>query len=444
MDCQKCVNPVTTLDGTSCLYCQKMTHITCLGLTEFYGSKALAKPEIHHICSVCTPIVKTLITLDNINKMRIASPTPQANTTITPLVLPTLPSLKLTHTPLQTANLPPVSQNPSLLSPKATSLIPNAISLASNPSPLASPVLPFQLTATKSSTQSLLSIPPPPLSPSLLGAAALPLTSRNFTFAKSFSPVNQPTPFNSSNSLQYISPVLNRALYKPFSSNLDGAVLKNKMDSISRNIHVGDSDLNNMYNSRLKNFGQGAISKTKNTTTNKTKYKSLDILLVGDSLTRFQSENLTYATGKNVLGVCLPGAGIEYVSNTLKNNQELHKGVIVQVGTNDIGKLNETDIKYKYIKLLNNMKNRRGGSILIGILPRGCPEEKSWNQDAKYINKWLEQECGNRGINFVDMWENYWGDWSMYTKDAVHQSRKGKMVIVNKIQELIKSKCFLA
>ena len=199
----------------------------------------------------------------------------------------------------------------------------------------------------------------------------------------------------------------------------------------------------NLNNNNIKiDNAEETILKINNKDTEK---DNTDIFVVGGSTSRHLAENLRKKTGKHATGFILPGGRIENVVHKLRNTSEIHNTLIVQVGTNDIGKLKEDNIKFKFRALLNEMKNRRLGSVFIGILPRATvyEEEPFRNKDAQYINNWLKNECHIRGIKFLDQWDQFFGNWSMYGRDGFHLSKKGKDVLAKNITNLLNENNFL-
>ncbi len=45
---------------------------------------------------------------------------------------------------------------------------------------------------------------------------------------------------------------------------------------------------------------------------------------------------------------------------------------------------------------------------------------------AQMINAKVKTLCNNKGVKFVDFWDSYIENWSLYTRDDVHLSRNGK------------------
>ena len=231
-------------------------------------------------------------------------------------------------------------------------------------------------------------------------------------------------------------------------------ILKNKLDILKqqndREKQILDSDKDNeLKNNHNENNIKVNSKKNKgNNIKNKNNRKKDDtnkIFVVGDSMSRHLSENLRNKTGKDATGYTLSGGTIVNAVQTLRNSSETHDTLVVQVGTNDIGRLKEDDIKFKYRALLDEMKNRRLGSVLIGILPRGTvyKEEPFRNNDAFYINKWLENECNIRNIKFLDQWDIFYGNWSMYGRDGFHLSKLGKNKLAQNLVKLLQENNFL-
>ena len=369
LECRLC-NDTKDASKTSCLYCDSWAHITCIGLTEIYGTKALENPYVHYICAFCTPVIKNLIKLDHIKD--VFNPTPKSSPTPNP-----------TFTTFSASAADSVS----------------------------SPILNTK-TTSKLNSQTLPSLP-------------LPLFSRS-------------TPHSSYVTPPYVSPIFNKA-YKTQPVNV-----KNKFDAL-------DSDLD--LNKSVPHYSNtGTIDKNKNRAVqtngaNKNTYRNTNkkvnrvgTYVIGDSISRNLAENLGKITGKSCLGEPQPGGGVEKVIKKIRSSKTEHDTLVVQVGTNDIGILKESDIKFKFRALLEDMKNRRQGAVLVGILPRAWYNhdyEDFTNKEALYINKWLVNECRIRNIKFLDLWDRFHGDWSLYGADGLHLSKNGKNVLAQKVANII-------
>ena len=414
---RKCNLSLTNNTFTSCIYCELPVHIKCLGLTESYGTKALEHPEVYHICINCKVTVHDLIKKNKDQKMR--------NDTINDALNKSLNYISSTPT---STNISPFSF-PSPLLPNHSPSAPDLTSNSPSAPDLSSSTLlhtPLNSTVISAPTPNFLN--PKPSAPNQSNLTLLPTPTPSIT--------------------KYLSPILDRIHRSP----IDPVVLNNRF-SILADEQQTTQEIR--QNNVVRNIGNTNthknISIKKNTNVrnnlNNENFRintvDFNIKIIGDSMVKYQAETLKYKTGKDVEGTCLPGAGIAEITRTLQHTNTHHSGLVTQVGTNDIGYKEEIEIKQNYRALLNTMKQCRGGAILIGILPKGGDKYGLFNDDAYYYNQWLKQECIGRGIIFLDFWRKFYNDWSMYGKDGIHASRKGKKYIVNQINEEIVSKSFL-
>ena len=368
LDCKKVVD----VCGTSCLYCDKWIHITCIGLTEVYGSKALDNPYVHYMCPLCIPIVKNLIKIDHIKDI--------FNSTQSSPIPKPAPSVNLLT---------------SSLSMHDTTSPPTSFASVS------SPIL-HARTSSKSAPQTLLSLPPP-------------LFSR-------------PPPHFAHSNPPYVSPI--------FRTNpID---IKNRFNVLDPDLDLNKNVFSRNSGSISKSVSSNVSGKIKAKINKRKTDDSVNILVIGDSMSRNLPENLIKHSGKSSTGRPCPGEGVEGIVKKLRETNIEHDTLVIQVGTNDIGKLSEDDLKFKFRALLNDMRNRRNGAILVGILPRGTVYEdgKYTNNDAYYINNWLKKECKLRDIKFLDLWDKFFGNWSMYGRDGVHLSRRGKDILAKNVASL--------
>ena len=119
---------------------------------------------------------------------------------------------------------------------------------------------------------------------------------------------------------------------------------------------------------------------------------------------------------------CLPGARAKDVTERL---QDILKGegeqaeVIVHIGTNDIGRKRDEDLKSEYRELGRRLKCRTSLVVISGQLPMPCASE-SRNRKIRQMNAWLESWCSGQGFRFVDHWDLFWGRADLFKRDGLH------------------------
>ena len=159
-----------------------------------------------------------------------------------------------------------------------------------------------------------------------------------------------------------------------------------------------------------------------------------EVELFGDSMIRDQHRLLKKRTNRKCAGFCYPGAGVEKISSVLVE-QSGSCPVIVSVGTNNVKTVPSEILKQKYLKILEQLQERRNG-ILCGILPR-MKEKSEWCSRAIGLNNWLSQECSHRDIVFVDLWHKFIRSPWLYSRDGIHLNYEGKTFFSDVLGELL-------
>ena len=162
-------------------------------------------------------------------------------------------------------------------------------------------------------------------------------------------------------------------------------------------------------------------------------------VFVGDSIVRKTDRVLN--KGDDVV-VCLPGAKIEAITESVKNIVGSGKGgsVLVHVGTNNVER-DTTAIVRKYRQLVRTLKQTRVEQVILsGILPvMGRRGHKYRNCRGMAINMLVQKLCREQEVGFVDLWGSFVGRADMYMKDGLHLSGKGAEVFADKLSAAVDS-----
>ena len=152
-------------------------------------------------------------------------------------------------------------------------------------------------------------------------------------------------------------------------------------------------------------------------------------VFMGDSILR--KTDKTLSKGEYVV-VCLPGARIEHVTDSVENVLGHGQGgsILVHVGTNNADREGTTRIVQRYRQLVGKLKKTRVEQIILsGILPviggRGATYR---NCKRMAINALVEQMCEEEGVGFLDLWGRFVGKEDMCVRDGLHLSGKGAAV----------------
>ena len=146
----------------------------------------------------------------------------------------------------------------------------------------------------------------------------------------------------------------------------------------------------------------------------------------------------------DVVVVCLPGAKIEAITESVKNIVGSGNGgsVLVHVGTNDVEREGTTAIVKKYRQLVvRTLKQTRVEQVILsGILPvMGRRGHKYRNCRGMAINMLVQKLCREEEVGFVDLWGSFVGRADMYMKDGLHLSGKGAAVFADKLSAAVDS-----
>ena len=163
-------------------------------------------------------------------------------------------------------------------------------------------------------------------------------------------------------------------------------------------------------------------------------------VFVGDSIVTKTDRVLN--EGDDVV-VCLPGAKIEAITETVENIVGSGKGgsILVHVGTNNVEREGTTAIVRKYRNLVRTLKQTRFEHVILsGILPViGRRGHRYRNCRRMAINMLVEKLCREEEVGFVDLWGSFVGRVDMYMKDKLHLSRKGTAVLADGLSAAVDS-----
>ena len=157
-------------------------------------------------------------------------------------------------------------------------------------------------------------------------------------------------------------------------------------------------------------------------------------LVIGDSTVMGTDRRVGGKGRDSGLVCCLPGAGVQDISErvfkTLRGEGEQPQ-VIVHVGTHDIGKLREGDIKQRFMELGWKLKAKSNRVVISGLLP--VPRDSlEKNKERESLNSWLKGWCTKEGFRYLNNWGSFWGRWDLYKRDGLHLNQRGSNILGGK------------
>lgn len=163
-----------------------------------------------------------------------------------------------------------------------------------------------------------------------------------------------------------------------------------------------------------------------------------DVLLVGDSLVRGQSDEFCRGKPRRKLR-CYPGRKIqditERVDHLVENSTEDTLFVSV-AGTNNLHTDSSTDILDKYRELMKEFADRRRRIAVCSILPRYDVGTDTFRK-MSVVNRQLQALCRQEGMYFFDLWHHFCSDRTLYARDGIHLNCVGKARLGRVIGECI-------
>ena len=151
------------------------------------------------------------------------------------------------------------------------------------------------------------------------------------------------------------------------------------------------------------------------------------LVLVGDSLIRHQDEEFCKQGPRRKI-FCYPGKKIEDISEKVDNlvADSSERTVFAYfVGTNNVKTGRSEDIVKKYKALISKLQESRRRSVICGMIPRYDVDSLTLSRMIG-LNTRVEDLCKKNGVMFVDVWDHFNRDRSLYGKDELHLNSVGK------------------
>ena len=129
--------------------------------------------------------------------------------------------------------------------------------------------------------------------------------------------------------------------------------------------------------------------------------------------------------------VCLPGAGIEHVTQRVEPIMRRGNGgsILIHIGTNNADNEGTTAIVDKYRSLRRKTKQARVGQMIVsGILPVFVNRIR-WYRISKRmaVNGMAKRLCKEEEVGYVDLWDSFVGREEMYVRGGLHHAIAAEM-----------------
>ena len=149
--------------------------------------------------------------------------------------------------------------------------------------------------------------------------------------------------------------------------------------------------------------------------------------LIGDSLIRQQLTEFCGRVKEKRRLFCVPGAGVDDVTDLFDQVSEEATNeslFVLHTGTNDVRTTRSEDLLDKYRKLIQQYKTKSNRIMISGVLPRVAADNVFYSK-AFSLNNRLETLCKEHGIEFVNMWNDFYNKTGLFQEDGLHLSSVG-------------------
>ena len=154
-----------------------------------------------------------------------------------------------------------------------------------------------------------------------------------------------------------------------------------------------------------------------------------EVRLIGDSLVRSQLNEFLARAPATRKRFCIPGGRVQDVIEKVKEVTDQAPATttyVIHVGTNDIQdpKSKSEELLDKYRQMIKAYKEKSSKVILSGIIPRTQAGQRFYSF-ASSINRRLANLCSEENIGFVNTWDHFYYDDSLFSIDGLHLSQIG-------------------
>ena len=149
--------------------------------------------------------------------------------------------------------------------------------------------------------------------------------------------------------------------------------------------------------------------------------------LVGDSMIRQQLTEFCGRVKRRRRVFCMPGAGIDDVTvmkDKVSEEATADTLFVIHAGTNDVRKTRSEELLDKYRKLIQQYKTKSSNIMISGVLPRIAADDLFYSK-AFSLNSRLRNLCKDHGVEFVDMWNDFYNQNGLFHTDGLHLSAVG-------------------
>ena len=152
-----------------------------------------------------------------------------------------------------------------------------------------------------------------------------------------------------------------------------------------------------------------------------------EVRVVGDSIVRGLLTEFCARAPTTRRRFCIPGGGVQDVIdsvNEVTDQAPANTTYVIHVGTNDVQRIRSEELLDKYRQMIRAYKVNSSKVILSGIIPRRHAGNRFYSI-ASSINRRLANLCSQESIGYVNTWDHFYYDSSLYSSDGLHLNQVG-------------------
>ena len=149
--------------------------------------------------------------------------------------------------------------------------------------------------------------------------------------------------------------------------------------------------------------------------------------LIGDFIVRGQLEEFCGRARATRRRLCMPGGRLDDITAACdeaaagSTNDTLF---IIHAGTNDVLHTRSEELMEKYKRMIQTFRNKTNNIVISGILPR-IQAPDSFYSKAFSTNNRLKQLCSQEGVDFINMWDDFYNQRDLFLGDGLHLNDVG-------------------
>ena len=111
-------------------------------------------------------------------------------------------------------------------------------------------------------------------------------------------------------------------------------------------------------------------------------------------------------------------------SNDVTKDANENTLLIIHAGSNDVKRTRSEELLEKYRKTIQRYKTKSKKIIISGILPK-IGTDSTFYDKAFSTNTRLISLCQQEGVEYINLWNNFYGQRSLFQQDGTHLNSVG-------------------